>query len=169
MDGRGQLQWTQKQPAVPSIRQIAGTCSELAGRIAADARLALRSSPCMRFYWQVGGTQQAMMAVFNSSRLRAVAVAELAKFSNQYPEVVHGFAFDYEYHYDTVPPDPHFCVQPDCLGPVKRGLTTFLSGLKAATGHGVHWWTGGLTWFANTCDVAAIQPYVDVLELAAYW
>lgn len=70
---------------------------------------------------------------------------------------------------DTTPPDPHFCTHTDCFSDVKRGLTAFLRDFKQRTGLGVNWWTGGLTWFANTADVAAIQPFVDHLELASYF
>jgi hypothetical protein len=167
LDAQGRLAWAQRQG--PAGHSATGTCAELAGRTATDARGARRVSPSVQFFWQVGGTQADMMAVFNSSAKRATAVSELRRFQRLYPDVVNGFAFDYEYHYDTVPPDPHFCVGTPCLGAVKRGLTAFLRSLKAATGRGVHWWTGGLTGFANTCDVAAIQPYVEVVELAAYW
>ena len=50
-----------------------------------------------------------------------------------------------------------------------EGLTSFLGELKTATGRNVNWWTGGLTWFANTAHVADIQPFIDNLELSAYW
>ena len=72
-------------------------------------------------------------------------------------------------HYDTTPPDPHFCTHLDCFTEIKQGTTAFLRELQQCTGRGVNWWTGGLTWFANTVDVAAIQPYIENLELAAYW
>ena len=53
---------------------------------------------------------------------------------------------------------------------MKDGLTVFLKQLNKATGGlNVNLWTGGLTWFANTAHVADVQPYIDNLELSAYW
>ena len=64
-----------------------------------------------------------MVRVFNSTAMRATLVQDLANFTAQYSDVVHGFAFDYEVHYDTVPPDPHFCSRPDCFWHIKNGRT----------------------------------------------
>ena len=165
----GRLSWAAQQPAVAALHQLGGSCAELAAATAEDARAAVRKTPHLRFYWSLSGTMATMKQVFNDSALRSALVSDLANFSRQHADVVHGFAFDYEVHYDTVPPDPHFCTHPSCLHDVKHGLTLLLSALKAKTGLGVNWWCGGLTWFANVAHVADVQPFIDNLELGSYF
>ena len=55
----------------------------------------------------------------------------MARFASdpQFADVCDGFAFDYEVHYDTVPPDPHFCVLPSCFYHVKAGQPQILKSL----------------------------------------
>ena len=52
--------------------------------------------------------------------------------------MVGGFALDYEVHYDTVPPDPHFCTRPTCFAGPKDGLTDLAKQYKASTGRGIN-------------------------------
>ena len=107
----------------PATKQHGGTCAELVASVAADARAARQTNPGLRFYWGMAGPMATMVRVFNSTAMRATLVKDLANFTAQYSDVVHGFAFDYEVHYDTVPPDPHFCSRPDCFWHIKNGRT----------------------------------------------
>ena len=96
----------------PATKQHGGTCAELVASVVADARAAKQSNPGLKFYWGMSGPMQTMVRVFNSSAMQATLVQDLTYFAKQYSDVVQGFAFDYEVHYDTVPPDPHFCSRP---------------------------------------------------------
>ncbi len=194
----GHLSWTEVQEPMPAIGQLGGTCLDLATRTAADARAAKANNPAMRFYWGMSGPMATMVRVYNDTSLRETLLQDLVNFTTLFPGIVDGLAFDYEVHCasshrartasfcnryksirlveivrgladDTTPADPHFCTHMDCFGDVKRGLTHFLRELKQRTGLGVNWWTGGLTWFANTADVAAVQPFIDHVELASYF
>ena len=65
-------------------------CVQQTQGIVADARAALRVSPELRFKWQLGGTKENFMAVWNSTERTDRLVAELAAFTHANSDVAHG-------------------------------------------------------------------------------
>jgi len=131
-------------------------CVQQTQGIVADARAALRVSPELRFKWQLGGTKENFMAVWNSTERTDRLVAELAAFTHANSDVAHGITLDYEEHYR------------DNESAVKHGMTAFLRKFKESTGHGTNWW-GDNFQFKNLADVAAVQPYIDFVEFNGYF
>ena len=92
----GRLSWSEHQAAIPTHKQLGGTCLELAAQVATDARAAAKKSPELRFYWGMSGPMATMVRVYNSTSLREALLSDLANFTRMFDDVVHGFAFDYE-------------------------------------------------------------------------
>jgi hypothetical protein len=124
--------------------------------IVADALRARRIIPTLQFRWVLQASNPNFMAILESSESSSRLVREMASWAKEHKDVADGWTLDYETHYNG---NQSHAV---------HGLTNFLAGIKAQTGHGINWW-GSLYEFKNVADVAAVQPYIDFLETGDYY
>ena len=134
------------------------SCAAVFAATITDLRGALAKVPSLQPKWVFSSGSGALKGVFSNATLSTQLVKDLTNVSLTHgPEIVGGWAMDYETHYSTPAPA------------AVNGLTHFLRDLKASTGMGINWWSGFLYSFGNLANISAIRPYVDYVEFASYF